>query len=282
MIGVIVNAILMSPVWAGGTNLIRTPATAFGPTGLLFTQSTQTLPPGELEIGIGASYEHSSTNPDYTINEIAATLTFGILDWVEISARIPYVYNFESHGVESDGMQGGELSLKWRFLNQEEDLGLPALGFSLTYFAPLDHKTEIFDAVDSWGLKGLLLASAEVDLSPSLHYYYYAGLYANAGIFIRDLDKPAEERHGLIDLGISLPLSKSRKVQLILETNSTLRNQLPLQGNYTGITIALRYVTASFHVTGGIQRRFKQDEADGEEIEDTNPDRFVFQTGYLF
>ncbi|MDC4226479.1 MAG: hypothetical protein MPW15_20090 [Candidatus Manganitrophus sp.] len=139
----------------------------------------------------------------------------------------------------------------------------------------IDSKVNTFDVVDSWGLKGLFLASAEVDISPSLHYYYYAGLYANAGIFIRDLGKPTEERHGLLDLGMALPLSKSRKLQLILETNTTLRNQIPLQGNYTGLTMALRYVTSSFQLTGGIQRRLKQDDED-VEIEDTNPDRFVF------
>lgn len=276
-----IATLLIPAAWAGETELVRLPSTSLGPTGLLFTQSTDTLSPGSVEVGIGFAHEHSSNNPDYTINEISATVTVGVLPWAEVSARVPYMYSFESHGIETDGIQGGEISLKWRFLNQDEAFGLPAMGLSLTYFSPIDSKVNAFDVVESWGLKGLFLASAEVDLSPSLHYYYHAGLYANAGIFIRDLGKPTEERHGLLDLGIALPLSPSRRLQLIFEANTTLRNEIPLQGNYTGLTAALRYVTSSFQLTGGIQRRLKQDDED-VEIEDTNPDRFVFYASYLF
>lgn len=269
-------ALIAPTAWAGETELVRLPSTVFGPSGLLFTQSTETLLPGEVEVGVGVAYEHSSTAPDYLINEVAAAVTFGIFDWAEVSARVPYIHSFESHGTETDGIQGGELSLKWRFLNQDDDFGLPALGFSLTYFSPIDRKVQAFDLVGSWGLKGLLLASAEVDLSPSLFYYYYVGFYANAGVFIQDLDKPTEEKHGLIDLGIALPLITSRQLQFILETNATARNEIPLQGNYTAITGALRYVTPFFHLTGGVQHRLKRD----KDVEDT--DRFVLQAGYLF
>lgn len=278
---VFIMTLIAPTAWAAETALIRHPSTTFGPSGLLFTQSTNTLSPGKVEIGIGFAHEHSSNNPDHTINEISATVTAGVLPWAEVSAHVPYIYRFESHGIETDGIQGGELSLKWRFLNQYEDFGLPAMGASLTYFSPIDSKVSAFDVVDSWGLKGLFLASAEVDISPSLHYSYHAGLYANAGIFIRDLGKPTEERHGLLDLGMALPLSPSRRLQLIFEANTTLRNEIPLQGNYTGITAALRYVTSSFQLTGGMQRRLKQDDED-VKIEDTNPDRFILYASYLF
>lgn len=271
----ILIGIPVSTVWAEEAELFRAPATTFGPSGLLFTQSTDTLLPGKIEVGFGVAYEHSSTDPDFLINELFGTVTFGILDWAEVSARVPYVYNFESHGADSSGISGGEFSLKWRFLNQG-DFGLPAVGFSLTYFSPIGNNTDGFDAVESWGVKGLFLTSAQVDLSPSMFDHYYVGLYADGGIFIRDLGKPTEEKHGLIDLGIALPLIESRRLQLILETNATVKNEMPLQGNYTALTGALRYVTPSFHLTGGAQHRLKQDEG----IQDT--DRFVFQTGYLF
>lgn len=278
---VFIIALIAPTAWAEGTKLVRLPSTFFGPSGLLFTQSTETLSPGKVEVGVGFAHEHSSNNPDYTINEFSATVTVGVLPWAELSARVPYIYRFESHGIITDGIQGGELSLKWRLINQDEDLSIPAMGFSLTFFSPIDGKVNAFDVVDSWGIKGLLLASAEVDLSPSLRYSYYAGLYANAGVFVRDLDKPTEERHGLIDLGMALPLSQSRRLQLIFEANTTVRNQIPLQGNYTGLTAALRYVTPSFQLTGGIQHRLKQDDEE-EVIEDTNPDRLVIQASYLF
>lgn len=271
----ILIGIPVSSVWAEEAELFRTPGSTFGPSGLLFTQSTDTLLPGEIEVGVGGAYEHSSTDPDYLINEMAVTVTFGISERVEVSARVPYVYNFESHGVDSAGISGGEFSLKGRLLDQG-DFRLPAVGFSLTYFTPLGSNIHEFDAVESWGLKGLFLTSAQVDLSPSIFDHYYAGLYADGGMFIRDLDKPTEERHVLIDFGISLPLVESRRLQLILETNATIGNELPLQGNYTALTAALRYVAPSFSLAGGVQHRLKRDEG----IQDT--DRFVLQAGYLF
>ena len=164
------------------------------------------------------------------------------------------MYHFESHGIESSGVEGAELSLKWRFMDQG-DFGLPASAVSLTYFSPVGGK-HAFDTVESWGFKGLLLTSAEFDLSLSRYLHYYFGLYADGGIFARDLGKATEEKHGLIDLGTLLPLSGSNRLQLILEANTTVKSETPLEGNYTGLTAGLRYVTASFDLTGGSNTAF--------------------------
>jgi hypothetical protein len=271
----ILAGLLIPTSWASGTEFVRIPASSSGPSGLLFTQSADTLLPGKIEVGIGAAYEHASPDPDYLINELAATITLGVLDSLEVAARVPYMQHFESHGTERRGIEGGELSLKWRFLDQGQ-FGLPASGFSLAYFSPIGSKKNEFNTVESWGLKGLFLVSAEFDLAVSPYRHYYFGFYADGGVFIRDLHKPTEEKHGLIDLGILLPLSESSRLQLILEANATVKDQNPLEGNYTALTAALRYVAPSFQLTGGVQHRLKRD----EDIKNT--DRFVLQAGYLF
>jgi hypothetical protein len=130
--------------------------------------------------------------------------------------------------------------------------------------------------VDSWGIKALLIASTQANLSRSLYDFYYVGLYADGGIVIQNIDEPTEEKHAIVDLGVLFPLTDSRRLQLILEGNATVKDQTPFEGNYIAITGALRYVTAHIHLSGGIQHRFKQDTG----TKDT--DRFVFQAGYLF
>lgn len=268
----------ITTVLAEDTAFVRIPATVFGPSGLIFTQSVDTLPPGKMEVGFSFANEQSSTDPDFTINEVSTTMTFGLPGRLEFSVHAPYMYNFESHGEDTAGMEGGDLSIKWRFLNLNEDLNLPALGLSLSYFFPIGSQSRGFEVVNSWGIKVLLIASTKANLSPSLYDFYYVGLYADGGIFIRDVGESFEEKHARVDLGLLFPLTYSRRLQLILEGNATVKDQAPLEGNYTAITGALRYVTSYIHFSGGIQHRFKRDKG----IQDTGTDRFIFQAGYLF
>ncbi|MEK7279170.1 MAG: hypothetical protein AAB090_00800, partial [Nitrospirota bacterium] len=261
---------------AEDTAIVRTAATVFGPSGLIFTQSADTLSPGKVEAGLSVTREHSSTDPDFSINEVSATMAFGLPGRIELAVHAPYMFNFESHGEDDAGMEGGDLSVKWRFLDQNVDLGLPALGLSLSYFFPIGNQRRGFEVVDSWGIKALLIASTEVNLSRSLYDFYYVGLYADGGIVGQHIGEPTEEKHGMVDLGILFPLTDSRRLQLILEGNATVKDQAPFEENYIAITGALRYMTAHIHLSGGIQHRFKQDTG----IQDT--DRFVFQAGYLF
>ena len=266
----------IATVLAEDTASIRTPATVFGPSGLIFTQSADTLSSGKVEAGLSVTREHSSTDPDFSINEVSATMAFGLPGRIELAVHAPYMFNFESHGEDDAGMEGGDLSVKWRFLDQDVDLGLPALGLSLSYFFPTGNQKRGFEPVDSWGIKALLVASTQTNLSRSLYDFYYVGLYADGGIFIRDIGEPSEEKHARLDLGVLFPLSDSRRLQLILEGNANVKNEAPFEGNYMATTGALRYVASHIHLSGGIQHRFKQDAG----IKDTN--RFVFLAGYLF
>lgn len=278
-LGFLFSALMpITHVLAEDTAFVRTPATVFGPSGLIFTQSADTLSPGKMEAGFSVTHEHSSTDPDFIINEVSATMAFGLPGRIELAVHAPYMFNFESHGEDNAGMEGGDLSVKWRFLDQDMDLGLPALGLSLSYFFPIGNQKRGFEVVDSWGIKALLIASTQANLSRSLYDFYYVGFYADGGIFIRDIGEPSEEKHARVDLGVLFPLTDSRQLQLILEGNTTVRDQALFEGNYMAITGALRYVTSHIHFSGGIQHRFKRDKG----IQDTDTDRFIFQAGYLF
>ncbi len=266
----------ITTVLAEDTAFVRTPATVFGLSGLIFTQSADTLSPEKIEAGLSVTHEHSSNDPDFTINEVSATMALGLPGRIELAVHAPYMFNFESHGEDDAGMEGGDLSVKWRFLDQDVDRGLPALGLSVSYFFPIGNQRRGFEPVDSWGVQALLIASTRANLSRSLYDFYYVGLYADGGIFIRDRGSSDEEKHARADLGLLFPLTDSRRLQLILEGNATVKDQAPFEGNYMAITGALRYVASHIHFSGGIQHRFKQDSG----IQDT--DRFVFQTGYLF
>jgi hypothetical protein len=252
------------------TEFVKTSPTVFGPSGLLFTQSADTLAPGKIEIGTSFSYERSD-RPDITLNELLPTVTIGLLDRLELSARADYLF-VNVVGQEERTLQDVDISLKWRFIDENKKDKLPAAGLSFTYFKPTG-KDELRQ-FGSWGLKALIVSSAEAELGKP--YGILVGLYFNGGIMISDLGKSYEERHTLIDFGTLFPLTESRQLQLLLELNITNQNDTPFEGDYTGVTAALRYVNAHLNVTGGIQTRIRS----ATNVDDTN--RFIVQGSVLF
>lgn len=130
--------------------------------------------------------------------------------------------------------------------------------------SPESNGSESLRLADSWGVKALIVSSAEVEVGAP--HGFLAGFYADGGIFLRDLNRPSEEKYGLIDLGILIPVTESRRLQTILELNAVLKNESPSEGNYTAITGALRYVSPRLSIIGGIQHRFKNEDG----FDDTN------------
>lgn len=257
--------------WASDpTEFVKTSPTVFGPSGLLFTQSADTLAPGKIEIGASFSYEQSD-RPDITLNELLPTVTIGLLDRLELSARADYLF-VNVVGQEERTLQDVDISLKWRFIDENKKDNLPAAGLSFTYFKPTG-KDELRQ-FGSWGLKALIVSSAEAELGKP--YGILVGFYFNGGIMISDLGKSFEERHSLIDFGTLFPLTKSRRLQLLLEINITNQSDTLFEGDYTGVTAALRYVNPHLNVTGGIQKRVRS----ATNIDDTN--RFIIQGSVLF
>lgn len=266
-----VTCLPVTAVWSADSGMVRIPPSVFGPSGLLFTQSADTLDSGEIAVGMSFAHEGSRT-PDFTIDELSTTLTLGLPGRIELSARAPYFVQVESSGFRDGGLSDVDLTIKWRFLEYDAEYNLPAFGLSVTYYLPAGK--ENLRLVDSWGVKALIVSSAEVEVGAP--HGFLAGFYADGGIFLRDLNRPSEEKYGLIDLGILIPVTESRRLQTILELNAVLKNEIPSEGNYTAITGGLRYVSPRLSVTGGIQHRFKSE----DRFDDTN--RLLVQASYLF
>jgi hypothetical protein len=253
----------------GDTRFVRISPTLSGPSGLLFTQSADTLEPGEIDMGVGFFHEQNRV-PDFTLDEISPTLTLGLPWDFELSVRGPYLF-FKTPQSKENGFQGTDFTLKWRFLDYSHSYNIPAFGLSLTYYTPSENQE--LKLVDSWGFKILIVSSAEVILGG--RHGVLAGLYADGGVFLRDIGKPTEEKHGLLDLGILFPLTQSNTVHLMLEGNQSFSAQ-GLEGDYKAITGGLRYVTPSLSLTGGIQPFFRQ--AKGS----SSTNRYIFKGSYLF
>lgn len=267
----VVTCLPVTTVWSADTDMVQIPPTVFGPSGLLFTQSADTLDSGEIATGVSFAHERSRT-PDFTIDELSTTLTLGLPRGIELSARAPYFIQVESNGFRDNGLADVDLTIKWRFLESNREYNFPAFGLSLTYYFPAGN--ESLRRVDSWGVKALIVSSAEVEVGAP--HGFLAGFYADGGVFLRDLNRPSEEKHGLINLGILIPVTESRQLQAILELNAILKNEIPSEGNYTAATGGLRYVSPRLSITGGIQHRIKSEDG----FDDTN--RLIVQASYFF
>lgn len=260
---------LSSPAWSGDTQFVQITSSLLGPSGLLFTQSANTLDSGDIEVGAAYIYEHSHT-PRFTLQGVSTNLTLGVTKTSEISFQIPFVSE-DAGGVSHQGLQDVDFSFKWRFLEADQEYNLPAFGVLLTYYLPGEADTRL---VKSMGIKMLLVSSSEVELGKP--YGILVGLYADAGLFLGDPGKRTGEKHIIADLGILLPLTESRRFQLLLEGNGKAKNNTPFEGSYFGATLGPRYVTEHLNVTGGVQHLFRRDKT----TDDTN--RFIFQTSYIF
>lgn len=262
-------------VCAGETDIVHTPLTIFGPSGLLFTQSANTLDPGR--IGAAVSFIHErNQGPDITAkNELAATITLGLKEGLELSAQIPFLLDQEVvvNSDDKNNLEDINISAKWRFLEQNTEYNLPAFGLSLTYYLPT--AKEAFQVVESWGIKLLLVSSAYVDIAQPLGSYI-VGFYADGGFFLADINGSREEKHGILDLGVNFPLDPSRELNLIIEGNLTIQNDIPLERDFLAFTAGLRYIATSFDLTAGLQHRFKLDDG----TDDTNS--LILQAGLFF
>ena len=260
------------------TQFIRIPSTLFGPSGLLLTQSIDTREAKKLEIGIGFSSEESK-QPDFTETMTTATATLGLSSTIEASVQVPYFTEVQYPGTESSSELGDlNLSLKWRFMDASPDLNFPGFALSFTVFFPTGDPKTGSGTVESWGVKALIVSSAEAEIVLPFKKTLLLGFYADGGIYIQDSGDPTEEKHGVIDLGFLIPLTSSKNIQLLLEGNGRLSREKPMpigEAEYLAGTLGLRYVTHHIALTGGWQRRLNE-----KESEDT--DLFLFQGSYTF
>jgi len=263
-------------VWAGETAFNRISSTFSGGSGLFITQSINTLAPGKLETGLGLSYlDGRRGNSDLKITKLSSTMTFGLTPNMEVSAQIPYFVNLEIGNTSDSAVGDINLALKWRIQEPSTDFNFPGFAFHLTAFLPTGgDRAKGTAQVDSWGLKLLLVSSAEAEIgTPEMHIL--VGFYADGGVYLQDSGDPTEENSGIIDLGMLIPLDEAKTLQLILEANSRVNREFPLERQYVAVTGGLRYVTRHLTFNGGWQHRVSQ-----APVDDSN--QLIFYGSYFF
>ena len=276
--GSILISLVMAQVSSASeaTEFVRIPSTFSGPSGLLFTQSIDTLEPGRFEVGLGLIQEEGnvSAGGDASITQFSQTFTMGLTDSIEVSAQIPYFAKIDQPGSDESELGDINLSIKWRFLEPSTELNFPGFGLSLTGFFPTGDRKIGAGTVDSWGLKALVVSSAEVEIGIS-NNSFLVGFYADGGIYIQDSGDNTEESHGIVDLGLLVPLNVLRDIQLLLEGSARTNRETRFGNDYVGLTAGLRYVTRHAALNGGWQYRFNEAPFDDSNL-------FVLHGSYYF
>jgi len=216
----------------------------FGLTGLLRTASAETIETGQIALGASGEFEDSRM-PSYRRYTTRATITVGLTRVTEVALMFPYL-------TQSDVNGPGDLEVagKWRFLEKE---GFPALAVAASAITPTGSESKGFNTVHDYGFTFKGIASANVNLLPLNNYVF--GLYAEMGIFVRDLGKPQEEKHGFYGAGLLLPIDF---LQLLLEVNGTLKDQSTPAENIVIFTPSLRFVSKRFALSAGYEYTAKE------------------------
>jgi hypothetical protein len=232
--------------------VINRPPNIQGLTGLMVTNSAFTRPAGTLAVGASVMIEDSE-EPNYSVIQTPITLTFGITDTIEAGMKMKYVNYSKS---KESGLGDSELAVKWRWKTHSPTS--PELAVGLAGIIPTASDSKRLNDVTNWGVKFMVLASSETRISSNS----FLGLYLETqAVFIdgfsRGLTTGTQDRYGVINAGVLLPISTNNRFQAMLELNDTLGKRrartLVAEGNQLGITPALRYVTDTLSVTAGAQ-----------------------------
>ncbi len=255
----------------------RVSSTLSGGSGLFTTQSINTLAPGRLEVGLGLSYEDGNhkTLGDLTIPKLSSTVTVGLSPNIEASAQIPYFLNLKVGNDTESSIGEINLSVKWRLMEASTDLNFPGFAFHLTAFLPTGgDKSKGTAKLESWGAQLLLVSSAEAEVGlPDMHVL--VGFYADGGVYIQDTGETTEDNTGILDLGILVPLSEAKEIQLIIEANARVKQELLLERQYAALMGGIRYIKRHIALNAGWQHRINQ-----SPLEDS--DRLIFYGSYFF
>jgi hypothetical protein len=226
-----------------------------GLTGLMVTNSAFTRLAGTLAIGGSVIFEDSN-KPDYLIIQTPITLTFGITDTIEAGLKMKYVYfDRTTPSTSESGLGDSEIALKWRW--KTHSTTTPELAIGMAGILPTGSGSKGLNDVTNWGVKCMFMATSETKILGDS----FLGLYLEAqAVFIDTLskaNKKIQDRYGVINAGVLLPIGANNRLQAMLELNKTLekkRWQTALaEGDQTGITQALRYVTDTLSFTAGAQ-----------------------------
>jgi hypothetical protein len=242
--------------------VINRPPNIQGLTGLMVTNSAFTRPAGTLAVGGSAMIEDSG-KPDYSVIQVPITLTFGITETIEAGFKAKYV----NYGKNTEaGLGDTELAVKWR--GQTHSSTFPELAVGMAGILPTASESKGLNDVKNWGVKVIALATSETSIASGS----VLGIYLETqAVFIDGFSygkkTNTQDRYGVINVGVLLPVSTNNRFQTMIELSDTLgkkRSRTALgEGDQMSITPALRYVTDTLSVTAGAQ--FLSKEAKGYE-----------------
>lgn len=255
--------------------MVNRPPNIQGLTGLLFTSSAYTLPPGRAVVGASLLTEYSS-QPEFSVIQVPVTLTYGVSDRIEMGLKAKIVdLDSPRYLQRAHGFGDSEVAVKWRFASQR--FFLPDMAVGVCYIMPTGNENKHLNEVVNWGAKFAAIASLEGKTS-SGHVF---GVYLESqAVFIDELYRrgsstPGAERYGVINGGVLFPVSGDNRLQLIAEYNQILYKSgyqpTMIEGNENAATAAVRYVTEQFSSTAGLQYINK------EKSTDQNTYRFVWK-----
>lgn len=251
--GVIASILVLSSTAVFGSNpddsIYRAPS-ASGLTGLLVMNIPQTMGPG-LMLSVTAMGQGQFETLD-NITTGSAALIVGFSENLELSARTKFISVEPVGGDTEQGMGDSEVTLKWKFRNQNENL--PAMAVGIGGILPTGDADKGLTEVDNWGVRFLVTASGEVPVFADS----FIGLYAEAQVVAIDKfgdEMPYSDKYGVFNLGLAFPISDNNRLHFILERNEIRKRNrgFPFERDYVAVTPGLRYASNHFSFAAGMQ-----------------------------
>jgi len=235
------------------------------------------LRPGSFEVGLGGTWEESST-PTYYRREAMLLGTVGIPGGLEFGFRVPYVMTdlvveetFTNLGVldrnyaqkDKTGIGSVEGMFKWGFVQQHNFL--PAFAIGLGGIAPAGKYEDGLGDVKTYGAKVMLALGIELN---DLAFTDYAfAVMGDGTLVLRDAwidDQEYEEKSGLVHAGMIFPLHPRNFLELIIEYEGELQRGTTNEEDANALAPSLRFVVDHFNVSAGAKYTFKEDPDYGE------------------
>jgi hypothetical protein len=241
-------------VFAEDIEVVNHPVNLSGLTGLLFTTSPYTIPPGTVETGISILSENS-LRPAYTITEYPFSATVGVSNNSELALRSSYFTITEGPtGTNVITRKTGdiELAYKWDFLPQPEASMRPAVALIVTGIMPTENNADLkINTVSHWGMRLGIATGTEINWKD-----HTLGIYADGQVAGQDLtEKSLMDLYEIFNAGLIFPISKYQNLQMFMEYSLVSgKDKISLNGgDYTALTYGLRLVSTRFNLTIGTQ-----------------------------
>lgn len=232
-------------------DLVNRPVNLGGLTGLIVTTSPFTIKDKVVETAVSATSETSAV-PDFTLNEILASITVGITHSVELAVRSSYITRDELLNPPKKGGTGDtELLAKWNFLPQDEKPYIPAVAAFLAIQGLTGNRENGFQRTHNWGARIGISVGRELAWEE-----HVAGVYLDGQLAVEDLNRNEyRDRYGIFNAGILLPISKRQNLQLLFEYGAvTGKLYEDIDGkDISTITYGIRLVSERFNMTIGSQ-----------------------------